>query len=251
MELLRIHYSEHQPGELLQPFIFTFWKTQNMSGTDSPYTILPDAGIELIFCISPTQPQQVTLYGLSTHRLEIIIPHQAVFFGVRFKLLAVEYLLQTRLSTNSSQKLPLDFGPLKLDAHTPLASFAESVSALLKQSLHSQRIDPRKRKLLELIYHYKGALSVQALALETGWADRQMNRYFKAWFGLPLKEYLEQLVFFSSLPQIGQGDFYPQTYYYDQSHFIRQTKKHTGTTPKQLYQQREVRFVQLRGSCEE
>ncbi|OZI09452.1 AraC family transcriptional regulator [Siphonobacter sp. BAB-5385] len=246
-----IQYSDHQPDELLHPFVFTFWKTHNTSGTDSHYTIIPDAGIELIFSIFPEQPQQVTLFGLSTHRLEISIPDQAVFLGVRFKLLAVEYLLRTRLSTNSSLKLSLDFESLELNAHTPLASFADAISALLQQQLRSQIIDPRKRNLLALIDQCKGAISVHELALETGWADRQINRYFKAWFGLPLKAYLEQLVFFSALPQIGQGHFYPQSYYYDQSHFIRQTKKHTGTTPKQLYQQREVRFVQLRGFCDE
>ncbi|MDR6197516.1 helix-turn-helix domain-containing protein [Siphonobacter sp. SORGH_AS_0500] len=248
---MTVHYSDHQPSEPLQPFVFTFWKTQNTSGTDSHYTIIPDAGIELIFSIFPEQPQQIKLSGLSTHLLEITIPDQTVLFGVRFKLLAAEYLLRTRLSTNSSHKLPMDLGQLELHAHTPLASFVESVSALLYQQLHSQSIDPRKRKLLELVYQFKGAVSVHELALETGWAARQMNRYFKAWFGLPLKEYLEQLAFFSSLPEIGQGLFYPQSYYYDQSHFIRQTKKHTGKTPKQLYQQRKARFVQLDSSGDE
>ena len=242
---MTIDYAEHQPAELLQPFMFTFWKTQNTSGKESHYTIIPDAGIELIFSINPTQPLQVTLFGLSTHLLEIRIPDQAVLFGIRFKLLAVEYLLQTRLPTNSSQPLSMEFGHLKLHTQTSLASFAESMGALLEKNVHSRAIDPRKRKLLELVYQSKGSLSVHELSLETDWAARQMNRYFKTSFGLPLKEYLSQLLFFSFLPQIGQGDFYPQLYYYDQSHLIRQSKKQTGHTPKQLYQQRKARFVQV------
>lgn len=245
-----IHYSDHAPSERLQDFVFTFWKTQNTSGTHSQYTIFPDAGIEWICSILPNQPPRIDIFGLSTHGLEITIPDQAVLFGVRFKLLAVEYLFKTTLPANSSQELnyPARF---EFSTQTSLDTFVEIMSVQLQQQLHLLSIDPKKQKLLDLVYRCKGAIAVHQLALETGWSARQINRYFTPTFGLPLKEYLEQLAFFSSLPQIGAGDFYPQGYYYDQSHFIRQTKKHTGNTPKQLYQQRNVRFVQLGDAYDE
>ncbi|GAB4043810.1 DUF6597 domain-containing transcriptional factor [Spirosoma litoris] len=242
---MTINYSDQLPSGPLNDFVFTFWKTQNNTDIDSHYTIVPDAGIELIISLQPDRPNQMDLFGLSTYILDITIPSGGVLFGVRFKLLAVEYLLKTTLPTNSSQKPPTNFGAVELHAETPLDKFVDSMSELLEQQLNWSIIDPRKRKLLECVYQSKGAVSVHALALETGWAARQINRYFRTRFGLPLKEYLEQLQFFSSLAQIGQGEFYPQAYYYDQSHFIRQTKKHTGSTPKQLYQQRDARFVQL------
>lgn len=246
-----IKYSECQPDEPLTAFIFSFWKTENNSGADTHYTVVPDAGIELIISIQPDKPTQMDLFGLSTHILDITIPNQTVFYGIRFKLLAVEYLLKTTLKTNSIQKPPIHFEQIDVQAETPLDSFVNAISSQLNQQLQSLVIDPRKQKLLDLVYHSKGAISVHSLALETGWAARQINRYFTGTFGLPLKAYLEQLAFFSSLPQIGQGDFYPQEHYYDQSHFIRQTKKHTGNTPKQLYLQRYIRFVQLGHYSEE
>lgn len=242
---MTINYSVQQADEPLKDFIFNFWKTQNNTDTASQYTVMPDAGIELIISVQPDRPNQMNLFGLSTHILDIIIPPGTVLFGVRFKLLAVEYLLQTTLPTNSNQKPPTNLWDVELQSETTLTGFVVSMGALLQQQINWLTIDPRKRKLLELVYSRKGAISVHQLALETGWAARQINRYFRATFGLPLKEYLEQLQFFSSLPQIGQGEFYPQAHYYDQSHFIRQTKKYTGSTPKQLYQQRDVRFVQL------
>lgn len=229
---MTINYSDQLPSEPLKDFIFTFWKTKNNTGIDSHYTIVPDAGIELIISLQPDRPNRMDLFGLSTHILDITIPNEAVLFGIRFKLLAVEYLLQTTLPTNSSQKPPTTFGRVELHGDTSLARFVELMSELLLQQIDWPIIDPRKRKLLELVYNSKGAISVHTLALETGWAARQINRYFRTTFGLPLKEYLEQLQFFSSLAQIGQGELYPQGYYYDQSHFIRQTKKHTGSTPK-------------------
>lgn len=242
---MAIDYSEQRPGELLQDFVFSFWKTRNKTGSDSHYSILPDAGIELIISLQPGRPNGVDLFGLSTDILDITIPNETVLFGVRFKLLAVEYLLHTTFTIDSDQKPRLNLGTIELHAQTPLAEFVQSMTAQLLPQINGQTIDPRKQKLLDLVYRLKGAISVQQLALETGWAPRQINRYFRATFGLPLKAYLEQLQFYASLPQLGQGDFYPQADYYDQSHFIRQTKKHTGRTPKQLYLLRDVRFVQL------
>lgn len=242
---MAIKYYQQLPSEPLNDFIFTFWKTENNTVSECHYSVMPDAGIELIIAILPGKPSQTHLFGLATHIVNITIPAGAVLFGIRFKLLAVEYLLQTALPTNSIQELPSGFGGVELQAETPLAVFVDSLNAYLYAQINSMTVDPRKRTLLSLVYTAKGAITVHALALETGWAARQINRYFSTTFGLPLKEYLEQLRFFSSLPQISEGNFYPQENYYDQSHFIRQIKKHTGSTPKQLYQQRAVRFVQL------
>jgi len=246
-----INYSDRQPREPLKDFVFAFWQTHNASGADCHYTVVPDAGIELIISLQPGKPTRMDLFGLSTHVLDLTIPDQTVLFGVRFKLLAVEYLLHTHLPTNSSQQLPASLYPPELQAHTALDTFVDAVSALLHQQLDSLVIDSRKQKLLDLVYTSKGAISVHTLTLETGWSARQINRYFRATFGLPLKVYLEQLHFFSSLAELGRGNLYPQRYYYDQSHFIRQTKKHTGRSPKQLYRQRDVRFVQLGHYSEE
>ncbi|QMW02496.1 helix-turn-helix domain-containing protein [Spirosoma foliorum] len=248
---MTINYFDQLPTEPLNDFVFTFWKTHNNTDSDYQYTILPDAGIELIISLQPERPNQMDLFGLSTHSLDITIPKGGVLFGVRFKLLAVEYLLKTTLPTNSIQKPSTNFWDVEVQAQTPLDRFVNLMSALLEQQLKLSIIDPRKRKLSEFVYNSKGAVSVHDLALETGWSTRQINRYFRATVGLPLKRYLEQLQFFSSLSQIGQGEFYPLAYYYDQSHFIRQTKKHTGSTPKQLYQQRAVRFVQVGQYTEE
>ncbi|UHG94771.1 helix-turn-helix domain-containing protein [Spirosoma oryzicola] len=242
---MTINYAQQLPGETLNDFVFAFWKTHNNTDTDCHYTILPDAGIELIVSLQPQRQNQIDLFGLSTHILDITIPKRGVLFGVRFKLLAAEYLLKTTLPTNSIQKPPATLGGMELQAETPLDRFADLLSERLEHQLNWSIVDPRKQKLSELVYTSKGAVSVHDLARQTGWAARQINRYFNATFGLPLKGYLEQLQFFSSLPQISQGQFYPQAYYYDQSHFIRQTKKHTGRTPKQLYQQRAIRFVQV------
>lgn len=243
---MTIEYCEQQPGEPLNDFVFSFWKTRNNAGETSHYAVVPDAGIELITSIVPGQPGRTDLFGLQTSVLDISIPDRAVLFGIRFKLLAVEYVLQTTLRTNSARELSSTFGKVDLQADTPLAGFVDSVSSRLLQQSGLLDIDPRKQKLLDSVYSSKGDTSVRQLARQTGWGARQINRYFGSTFGLPLKEYLEQVAFFSSLAHIGAGNFSPPGgHYYDQSHFIRQSKKHTGSTPKQLYRERDTRFVQL------
>jgi AraC-like DNA-binding protein len=37
----------------------------------------------------------------------------------------------------------------------------------------------------------------------------------------------------------------PQEDYFDQAHFIKEIKKYTGTTPKELHKNENVRFLQL------
>jgi AraC-like DNA-binding protein len=247
---MAINYREKKPIESLDDYVFSYWKTDNDTGADCHYTVLPDGGIELVTSILPGV-MRTDLFGISTGMLDITIPDKAVFFGIRFKLLAVEYLFRTTLPTNSVQVLERGLGDIDLQPETSLATFASSIDTQLQKQSGMLVVDPRKRKLFNIVHSARGGISVQQLALETGWSTRQINRYFGSTFGLPLKEYLDQLAFYSSLLEIGEGNLYPQSHYYDQSHFIRKSRKHTGTTPKQLYLERDIRFVQVGRYTEE
>ena len=44
---------------------------------------------------------------------------------------------------------------------------------------------------------------------------------------------------------ISKGLLYPQKDFFDQAHFIKEVKKYTGTTPKELYKNKNDRFLQL------
>ena len=64
--------------------------------------------------------------------------------------------------------------------------------------------------------------------------------------GVSLKAYLNIQKCYSSYFHIRDGEFYPTNEYFDQSHFIREIKKHTGKTPKELYKKQNDRFIQLK-----
>lgn len=77
------------------------------------------------------------------------------------------------------------------------------------------------------------------------WSPRQLNRYFQTQFGLPLKTYSNILRSYGAAQQLRPGTLYAASSYCDQSHGIRELKKYTGATPRQLDQQRHNRFIQL------
>jgi len=53
---------------------------------------------------------------------------------------------------------------------------------------------------------------------------------------------------YSAYFDIRQGDFSPSPNdtFYDQSHFIKEIKKHTGATPKKVFQNQNETFKQIR-----
>ena len=77
------------------------------------------------------------------------------------------------------------------------------------------------------------------------WSTRQINQYFNHQFGISLKTYCNILRFQASLSHIKEGKLFPQLNYYDQSHFIKEIKKLSGALPKDLFKNKNSRFLQL------
>ncbi len=105
-------------------------------------------------------------------------------------------------------------------------------------------LDNRKVKLFDLIYN-KGIYIVNELSKKVSWSSRQINRYFNTQFGFPLKKFLNIVRCHHSYEKIANGDLYPSTNYTDQAHFIKEIKKYTDNTPKELHKNDNDRFIQL------
>ncbi|MGL5890192.1 MAG: AraC family transcriptional regulator, partial [Bacteroidia bacterium] len=69
--------------------------------------------------------------------------------------------------------------------------------------------------------------------------------YFNSRFGFPLKEFLKIVRCNASYKDIAGGNLSPQKNFFDQAHFIKELKKYTGKTPKELYKNENGRFLQL------
>jgi len=174
-----------------------------------------------------------------------------VMFAVSLKLPALEYLLEVTGISDQPMLLPTSFWGVNTDDFKSLEGFVNRISSAILATLSNKKIDPRKKKLFQLIYQTKGAMTVAAMSDEACWTARQINRYFNDRVGLSLKEYCSILKFHASFPQIKEGRLFPEGAFADQAHFIKTIKKFSGVTPKALSKNKNDRFIQFSATPEE
>ncbi|RQO30940.1 transcriptional regulator [Taibaiella sp. KBW10] len=241
-----IEYLFKCPDPAIARFVDSFWMLCNHSKEAKEIVLLPDGRIDLFFSYTATEPYHVTLLGLETEATKAALAPQSVIFAISFTLLAMEYILDTKVSSilNDGQVLADDFwGFAQKDLHN-FDYFCTRASLKIKEQ-QPEAIDSRKERLFELIYASEGALTVQELSERVYWSSRQINRYFNQQFGISLKAYCDTLRFRASFRQIREGKLFPEQNFSDQAHFIREIKKRSGVTPKELAQNKNDRFIQL------
>lgn len=232
------------PDNPLFDFVYGFSAIQNISPIDEAI-IIPNGKVDLFFSITHDHQVHIGLMGLETQPKSANIQVLA-FFAVNFNPLAVEYVFQQSIAgiLNSGKELPGDFWDFRMDDLNDFDAFCER-SAKKIQSFLPAAIDERKRKLFELIFTTNGEIPVKQLSERIYWSERQINRYFNQQFGLSLKTYCNILRFQASLQHIKQGELYPRLNFTDQSHFIKEIKKLSGVSPKELHKNKNDRFLQF------
>jgi len=241
-----IQYKIIQPDLSLSDFVERYWMLANLSESEKEIVVIPDGRIDIFFSYSANEPFHITLMGLESEPTQTVLPAQTLTFAINLKLLAVEYLLGMSLSNllDKAHHLPLDFwGITKADLNN-FDQFCDKVSKKAT-TLLPQEIDSRKQKLFELIYSSNGSLTVKELSERVYWSSRQINRYFNQQFGLSLKAYCNILRFRASFQHIKEGRLFPEQNFTDQAHFIKEVKKLSGVTPKELFKNKNDRFLQF------
>ncbi|MHA4811132.1 DUF6597 domain-containing transcriptional factor [Flavitalea flava] len=242
-----LDYQEIYPDERLQPFVKHFWRTHNR-GTDITYTVLPDGYFDLIVEMQEGSMVNITLFGLYTQQTDIHLLSGRTFLGIVFKPLAAEYILKSSISgiLNGSRPLPKEFWAIDKISPDNFGDFIKITSEKIHSLLdNSKSIDKRKLNIFDLIYASKGSLHVQNLADQVFWTARQINRYCKDRLGLSLKAYNNIFRCSTAYTDLRAGKLYPQNEYFDQSHFIKEVKKHTGQNPSELHANKNDRILQF------
>lgn len=241
-----LKYQDIRVGGNLSPYLQSFWRYEHGSASRQ-YTILPDGCFDLILEFRDNALHLIKLTGLWTTPVNIAVKSGNILFGVRCKLLAAEYLFNISIKDllNTSKELPLTFWNLQSFSANDFDGFVHYVTSWCNDLLaNSAETDPRKVKLFELVYTLKVS-EVQELAQSVFWSSRQMNRYFNQQFGIPLKTFIKVVRCKSTYTAISKGYLNPSPMYHDQSHFIKEVRELTGSTPKKLYKNQNDRFLQL------
>ena len=234
------------PHKSLSEFVERFWMVRNTSGKDQEIIVIPDGRADLMFTIAGGQSFVSNIIGIETEPSQHTVTDGTVIMGVGLRLLAVEYCLKYSIAPILGRMMPLVSPDLKIteaDLHD-FNFFCGKIETAFR-SLIPQDIDKRKQTLFNTLYDTQGSLKIQEYSQKCYWTSRQINRYFTQWFGLSLKEYCNILRFRASINRIKEGDLFPDENYSDQPHFIREVKKFTGVTPKELFKRQNDHFIQI------
>ncbi len=241
----KLQYKLIKPDKSLSDFVYCFSSLQNLSSLNEG-VIIPNGRVDLIFTKTIDNHFQISLVGLESKFKYFAKTEISTLCSVGFNPIAVEYILRDPIADilNSGKVLPNNFWNFSIDDLNDFDAFVQNVTQKI-QSLLPKEIDERKQKLFELIFASNGEISVQELSEKVYWSARQINRYFTQQFGLTLKAYCNILRFQASLPHIKKGELFPQLNFTDQSHFIKETKKLSGVSPKELHKNKNDRFLQF------
>lgn len=241
-------YSQEQAHQNLRDYIRCYWKIENKSEDSQHYTILPDGFFDLLICFHNDKLEGVFLTGLWDHKTNVDISPETKIYGVQFRLLAIENIIQESITSLLNNVKELEKSYLGLDGFNKDvdSSFFEYLNQCLLSCIEGQGpIDPRKSILLKSINQTKGNQTVEYYSQEANWSKRQINRYFQSAFGLSLKSYCSIRKCAATFSQIRKGQLFPQQGYFDQPHFIKEVKKITEVTPKVLLKNENDRFLQF------
>jgi AraC-like DNA-binding protein len=240
-------YLEKKPNTNLSDFVKCFWFSDSEEA-EGEHTVLPDGYFDLIYCFSGTTHKRTFLTGTWTKPIDVPYGAHSRHFGVRFKLLASEYIFHIPIQSiiDTSLELVPDYWTKGQDIFVSLDLFAAHMEKVINGMIpETDSVDTRKFRLFQIMYESHGNIGVNELSVRVGWSSRQINRWFNAWFGLPLKTFANILKCHAAYKNIANGELKPVGNYHDQSHFIKEIRRFTGTTPKVLHENKNVRFLQL------
>jgi len=247
-------YSQLSPCHELKDVVDSYWEHKNHHQEGRKMTIFPDSFFKLIVVLIEGKIKTIFLTGLWPQESEFVAPPQATIYGIRFNVLAPEYIFQREIASllQARHVLAPDFWGINTFSFENFEEVVAQFEAVLLGRL--QKNDPleaKKQDLAHLLYQAKGSIGAEELTNQVAWSHRQINRYLNKYIGVSLKKYINIQKCYAAYIQIREGKFFPEKDYFDQPHFIREVKKHTGHTPKELYQDPDDQFIQLRDIQEE
>ena len=241
-------YYQQQPHQELKDYVRCYWKIKNKQNVFLNYSILPDGFFDLLICLHKNTLESVFLTGLWNSKTDVVIPPETTIYGVQFRLLAIENIIQENISSILNDFKDLKHSYLKINQFNKNidSNLFEYLNQTLLSHIEKQsEIESKKSILLKSINQTKGNKSVEYYYQESCWSKRQINRYFQVTFGLSLKSYCSIRRGSSTFSQIRKGELFEEQSYFDQSHFIKEIKKITGFTPKILSKNENDRFLQF------
>jgi AraC-like DNA-binding protein len=243
-----VKYVKYQPSVLLEKYIDFYWTLE----TDSNYKtfnvpLFADACTDIFINFgnitadfngdSSISPGRIYMGGLSTSAGFVRCFPNSIFIGVRFKPGGLPLFFNTPLFEMVDQIIEFQdnhlFSIMGMDGLLPVR---------LDQYFLSKKRKPTPViPITEAVHYFKGQISVDQLAQKCNVSNRTMERLFYTNMGIGPKEFISIVRFQQVLKALQKGYSKGQLLqiafemgYYDQAHFIKDVKKHSGLTPSAI-----------------
>lgn len=241
-------YREHKPSKDLDKFIHSYWMHHNGLESATERSIVPDSFFKIVIIVQDGKVVRYFMSGLWTEQKSFTILPKATVYGCRLRILAPEYLIQEQVADILNGTKLLDQTYLNIESFD-LSDFDKLVTQWeteFKKIISKDKVKDNKLRLAEILDKTQGSISASDIAGLIDWRNQQINRYLKKYLGVTLKPYLNIQKIYRAYLDIRDGKFFPEQDYYDQAHFIREVKQHTGETPSTLHKAQNDRFIQLK-----
>jgi AraC-like DNA-binding protein len=244
-----MRYSKYKPAPSLKKYIDFYWILQ----TDANYKpfkapLFADACTDIFINAgsyagdfngsSPLLPGCVYMGGTTTTSSFVRTMPESIFIGIRFKPGGISVFCDLPLYEIVDQIIEIQdnhlFSLIGLDELLPVR-FDEY---FLAKQQEKRSIVP----ITEAVYHYKGQISVDALAQKCNVSNRTLERMFGIHVGVTPKEFINIVRFQQTLQVLHHEQskgrllqIASEMGYYDHAHLTREIKKYSGLNPSGIW----------------
>lgn len=220
-----------------------YYKFHGQPGT-SACCAVPDGAIDIIFLCDPDRPQAVVC-GSVSQVMCAGFEDNATYFGVRLlpglfdhigeistsEIMRQHYSIEDVMRESLAERIAAE-----PDFEQQIAIFEK---VFFKKITAADSAGYRiARSVLHEIYNTGGTVRVQDLETDLNYSRRHLSRCFEAAMGVDIKRFSGYIRFQSVLKGMNSGEFLricdaaAAGKYYDQTHFQKDFKRFTNTTPR-------------------
>jgi len=238
-----VQFIRHQPHILLQKFIESYWVLHTDSSSleipllaNASTTIFINLGNtkEGIDSFKPLKPGRIYMGGPATSARFFNCFPGNIFVGIRFKPGGLCMFYRVPLAEMVDKVVEFEDRQL---------SYILDMDDRLPSRLDEYFLSKKKQaypvfNLADVVYQYKGQISVDMLARESNMSNRTLERYFFNHVGIGPKEFINIVRFKEVMASLNDRSVEKEFAkiaiemgYYDQSHFIKEIKRRAGSIP--------------------